>query len=394
MLRALTRWLVIIYVFTVPWEYSVDLGEPWGNIARIIGLVVLAIAVLAALESGKLRRWQSLQWMVLLFIVYWALSAMWSLDSTTTIEKLRAFLQTTVMALVIWEFDSEPDDLRNLLRAVTAGSLVLAVLTILNFTSPEAYVAGQLRYAAVGQDPNDVARFLALGFPLAACSFRLEKAEFWRWPGICYLPIGLLAVLLTASRGGAVAATCALLGAAVVIFYGHAKRAFLSVPIFAASALALFALVPDGSLARLATLRDELLFGSLNGRVEIWSRGFEAFKNAPWLGEGAGTFVLAAHTANEDTAHNTPLTMLVTGGLLGFSISLAIGWFALRAAIKNRGFIRIAMVTALFTLMLSSLVGTIEENRITWIVIAIISTTSRHGLRESEREPAPSLSDA
>lgn len=388
MLRTLTRWLLLTYVFAVPWEYSIDLGEPWGNIARVIGLLVLATALLAALESGKLCHWQPLQWMVLLFIFYWALSALWSLDSTITIEKLRAFLQTAIMALVIWEFAGEPEDLRNLLRVVTAGSLVLAALTILNFTSPEAYAIGQLRYAAVGQDPNDVARFLALGFPLAGCSLRLEKSALWRLPGICYLPIGLLAVLLTASRGGAVAATCALIGSAIVLFYGHARRAFLSVPVIAAAALALLAFVPESSLARLATLREELLFGTLNGRVEIWSRGFEAFKNAPWLGEGAGTFVLAAHTANEDTAHNTPLTMLVTGGLIGFSISLALGWFALRKALENRGFIRIAMIATLFTLVLASLVGTIEENRMTWIVIAIISIASRQSA-----QPEQSLCD-
>lgn len=384
MLTTLTRWLILAYVFAVPWEYSLDLGEPWGNIARVIGLLLIATAVLAALERGSFQRWQPLQWLILLFMFFWVLSALWSLDSATTVEKIRGILQTNVMALVIWEFSTEPQDLCNLLRAVTAGSLVLAALTILNFTNPSAYAVDQLRYVAVGQDPNDVARFLDLVLPLAACSLRLEKTALWRLPALCYLPFGLLAVLLTASRGGAVAASCALLGAAIVLSYGHARRAFIAAPFIAAIALALFALVPEGSLARLATLRDELLFGSLNGRVAIWSRGVEAYTSAPWLGQGAGTFVLAAHTANEDTAHNTPLTMLVTGGLVGFSISLAIGWFALRKALENHGYIRIAMVTTLLTLLLASLVGTIEENRITWVVLAILSISTRYCVDQNQ----------
>lgn len=387
MLRTITRWLILAYLFAVPWEYSLDFGEPWGNIARILGILVLLMASIAVLERGKVHRWQPLQWMVLLFIFYWVLSVLWSMDSAATLEKIRSFLQTAIMALVLWEFASEREDLRILLRAVTAGSLVLAVLTILSFTNPATYATDQLRFAASGQDPNDVARLLDFGFPLAACSLRLEKNWIWRLPGICSVSLGLLAVLLTASRGGAVAAAIALFGSALVLFYGHAKRAFLALPAFAAAALAIFAVVPAGSLERIATLRDELFLGTLNERLEIWSRGLEAFKTAPWLGQGAGTFVLAAHTANGDTAHNTPLTMMVTGGLVGFSISLAVVVFAFKMAVTSRGLIRIAMVTTLLTLLVSSLVGTIEENRMAWLVIALISIAARQSALEREPEP-------
>ena len=56
----------------------------------------------------------------------------------------------------------------HLLRAALAGSWVLAILTVANVASPEAIASGQIRFAAIGQDPNDVARFLDLGFPVAA----------------------------------------------------------------------------------------------------------------------------------------------------------------------------------------------------------------------------------
>ena len=32
-------WLLTVYAFTVPWEYSLEFGEPWGNVARLVGLV-------------------------------------------------------------------------------------------------------------------------------------------------------------------------------------------------------------------------------------------------------------------------------------------------------------------------------------------------------------------
>ena len=52
-------------------------------------------------------------------------------------------------------------------------------LTLANFSSPEAIAAGQIRFVAEGQDPNDVARYLDLGFPLAALLLNSEP----RWPG-------------------------------------------------------------------------------------------------------------------------------------------------------------------------------------------------------------------
>jgi len=66
-------------------------------------------------------------------------------------------------------------DLRALLRATVAGSWVLALLTLANFATAEA-VANQIRFAAEGQDPNDVARYLDLGFPLAALVKLAEPA--------------------------------------------------------------------------------------------------------------------------------------------------------------------------------------------------------------------------
>ena len=103
---------------------------------------------------------------------------------------------------LVWEFAESPRDLRSLLRAYVAGSWVLAALTLANFASIDAMIAGQIRFVAQGQDPNDAARFLDLAFPLAAVLFDGES----RWPGrllaLGYLPLGLLAVILTASRGG------------------------------------------------------------------------------------------------------------------------------------------------------------------------------------------------
>src|ERR1017187_7144470 len=54
-MRRLAWALLLLFGFTIPWEYSLDLGEPFGNVARIVGLLALLAAVPAVLETGRLR---------------------------------------------------------------------------------------------------------------------------------------------------------------------------------------------------------------------------------------------------------------------------------------------------------------------------------------------------
>ena len=325
----------------MPWEYSLDLGEPYGNIARIVGILLLLVAIPAVLEVGRIRKPGALQWAVLAFYLFWLASAMWTVDPLATFEKIRSYFQTMMCLWLLWELIERNFDLRNLLRVLVAGSWVLAILTLMNFASPEANAAEQIRFVAEGQDPNDVARFLALSFPLAAYLFRTEDRWFYRLLGLGYLPIGLFAVLLTASRGGTAAAVIALLGSLVILVKGRAiaalKIAFTLPVLF----VAIWFTLPEGVIERLATLREEITLGNLNERANIWSAGWQAFQSSPWLGAGAGAFVAAAHTAPADTAHNTPLAVLVTGGLVAFAIAVLIFMFVLRAALRTHGLMRV-----------------------------------------------------
>ncbi len=144
--------------------------------------------------------------------------------------------------------------------------------------------------------------FSILDFPMAALLLSAEP----RWPGRLlawgYLPLGLIAVLLTASRGGFVAAVVALAGCGVLLMR-RAKHgvllAALGLPVLAASAW--FA-IPHATIERLGTLYEQLQGGNLNQRANIWIAGWHAFVQAPWLGTGAGTFVEAAGLAPADTA--------------------------------------------------------------------------------------------
>jgi O-antigen ligase len=362
-MRRLTLASLMIFAFAVPWEYSLDIGEPYGNVARILGLLLLVLTLAEFALDRNMRSPGILQWLVLSFYLYFACSYFWTVESEVTLEKMRAYFQVMMIVWIIWEVGGSPLHLRGMLRAFVAGCWVLALLTMFDFVSADQTV-NQIRFVAAGQDPNDVARFLDIGFPIAALLFATEKHWAIRLLALAYLPAGLMAVLLTASRGGFSAALVALFGVTILLVLWKPQGASLTFLGLAITAAAVLLFVPIRSLDRLATLPQEAGTGDWNDRLNIWSAGWHAFRQAPWWGYGAGTFTSASGLASGDTAHNTLLAMLVTGGLFGTSIYLAILIAVCRSIFKTSGILRVALATALISWGISSMVGTVEENRV------------------------------
>lgn len=383
-MRRVTWGLLLLFAFTIPWEYSLDMGEPLGNIARIVGLLLLLAAIPAILQAKRLRTPGPLQWLVLAFYLWFCCSYFWTIEPKATLDYIRAGFQETMVVWLVWEFAENAEDLRSMLRAYVAGSWVLAVLTIANFASVEAIAADKIRFAATGQDPNDVARFLDLGFPLAALLINSET----RWPSrllaLGYLPLGLIAMVLTASRGGFLAGVVALVGCGLLLSRSHPKEMLAGVFALPAIAAAMWFTVPHETFERLATIPAQLQGGDLNQRLNIWTAGWHAFVHALLLGTGAGSFVSAAGVAPLDTAHNTALSIAVNGGLFGLFLAAGILALVVRSVVQAPGSVRVAMATALLVWMTTSLVATVEESRTTWLLLALIALAGR--LAEEEPE--------
>ena len=383
-MRRIAWFLLLLFAFTIPWEYSLELGEPLGNIARVVGLLALLAAIPAVLQTGHLRTPGLMQWLVLAFFLWLCCTYFWTIEAAETVAKLRGNFQELMIVWLVWEFAEDAGDLRALLRVTVAGSGVLAALTVANFASAEAFANAQVRFAAIGQDPNDVARFLDLGFPLAALLVNSERRWLWRLLAVGYLPLGLLGVLLTASRGGFLAAVVALVGSGLLLAYGHPKRALAGALALPALAAALWFIVPHESFERLATIPEQLQGGDLNQRLNIWTAGWHAFVRAPFFGTGAGSFVSAAGLGPIDTAHNTALSIAVSGGLVALFLATAIVAAAIWSIAQTHGPLKWAMAVALLVWLTTSVVATVEENRTTWLLLALIALAGRLEVEEPE----------
>jgi O-antigen ligase len=383
-MRRIAWFLLLLFAFTIPWEYSLELGEPLGNIARVVGLLALLAAIPAVLQTGHLRTPGLMQWLVLAFFLWLCCTYFWTIEAAETVAKLRGNFQELMIVWLVWEFAEDAGDLRALLRVTVAGSWVLAALTVANFASAEAFANAQVRFAAIGQDPNDVARFLDLGLPLAALLVNSERRWPWRLLAAGYLPLGLLGVLLTASRGGFLAAVVALVGSGLLLAYGHPKRVLAGALALPALAAALWFIVPHESFERLATIPEQLQGGDLNQRLNIWTAGWHAFVRAPFFGTGAGSFVSAAGLGPIDTAHNTALSIAVSGGLVALFLATAIVAAAIWSIAQTHGPLKWAMAVALLVWLTTSVVATVEENRTTWLLLALIALAGRLEVEEPE----------
>jgi O-antigen ligase len=384
-MRRIARGLLLVFAFAIPWEYSLDLGEPLGNVARIAGVLLVLVGIPAVLQAGRLRTPGPMQWLVLAFYLWFCGSYFWTIEPLETLDKLRGYFQEMMIVWLVWEFAESPSDLRALLRAYVAGSWVLALLTLSNFSSPEAIAAGQFRFVADGQDPNDVARYLDLGFPLAALLLNCES----RWPArllaLGYLPLGLVAVVLTASRGGVLAAVVALVGCGFLLARNHARGVLAGALALPGIAASLWFLVPHETFERIATIPRQLQGGDLNQRMNIWTFGWQAFAQAPLFGSGAGTFVSATRLAAMNTAHNTALSILVTGGLIALCLFVAIIAVAVRSILRTHGPLQLALATALGVWLITTLDATVEENRTTWLLLALIALAGRLAVEDQQR---------
>jgi O-antigen ligase len=380
--RRLAWLLLLAFAFAIPWEYSLDLDAPLGNVARIAGLMLLLAAVPAVLLAGRVRTPGPLQWLALAFFLWLCCTCFWTIQPGATLFRLRGFVQVMLPVWLVWEFTEDSGDLRDLLRAFVAGSWVLAGLTIASLATPEA---GQIRFVAQGQDPNDVARFLDLGFPLAALLLEGESTWLGKILALSYLPIGLAGVLLTASRGGFLAALVAFAGCWYLL--ARRRRGFLMATLWLPAIVAAFwLLVPYETRERLATIPEQLTRGDLNQRLNIWHAGWQAFIHAPFLGTGAGTFVAAAKLAPIDTAHNTVLALGVEGGIVALVLAAAIVAVSARSVLATKGPVRIALGTALLVWVVTSMAATVEESRTTWLLLALIAAAER--LSAQQPEPA------
>ncbi len=184
-----------------------------------------------------------------------------------------------------------------------------------NELSPWIFMEGALRrFRGLGflNDPNDLAQFCAMLFPLLF--LRWKKGAFAGNLLFTLLPASCVVLLIynTHSRG----ATLALL--AILLFTFKDKIGLVLSSVLAA--------VASAGMVALNMSGGRGINEDDGGRVELWGEGLHLFQTHPLFGVGIGNFSALSSTGL--TAHNSYVLSFAEIGLLGTMFWLAALTFA------------------------------------------------------------------
>jgi len=382
-LRKLAFAGVLGFAFVVPWEDAVVIPG-FGTIGRASGFLLMAVALPQFIERGRLvMRSPSVAAAALGGFALWgSATLLWTVDSMATARAVTTLVQLVVMFTLIWQLCETDARRRAAMQAYVLGGFVAVADALVNYVTGQE--AAFRRFAATGFDPNDFAAILALGIPMA---WQLARgARLWlAILNLAYLPAALIAILLSASRGGAIAAGVAML---VVVFglptMDRATRR-AAIVVGAALLVVLPLIVPvigalaESSIYRFGSIARGLGEGSLNERGVIWRSGFEAFPENPIRGAGLGAFaaVIERTGLGAEVAHNSFLSVFVETGVVGALLFAAVLLAVLLPLLRAPRRIALPDLVLFLTLMVVMIPLSWELRKPTWFVLAMLAAS--HG---------------
>lgn len=309
-------------VFTVPWT-DMAMFDSFGTISRIIGMPAFAMCMMSTLAKGQWR-FHAAHFVALAFVALAGISYFWSIDTEATVMKIITYAQLLLLFWVIFQSADTVIRVENLLGAFVLGAGVAAGFTLYSYA--QGVELAYQRYSAGDMNPNDLAYALVMAIPMA-WYLRLRQTRDWlTWVGNLYVPLGLFAVFLTASRGGAVVAFMVL--SYIVLRFDDLKRTEkILFPLVASIMIVMMvANLPQTAIARIATIGSELTAGDMNSRSTIWSAGLQIVNQHWFLGAGSGSFEagVTKYLGYAMAPHNAYIAILAENGVVGLLLFLGI----------------------------------------------------------------------
>lgn len=382
-MRTVTFWASLGMIFIIPWEGLVTV-EGMGTVSKAAGLLVGVLWVASIIGTGRFRRPHPFHLLVFLFVLWNAVSVLWSVDVDGTLSRSLIYFRLFAMVYMIWDLYRTPAALKAALQAYVLGGYVSIGSTIVNFN--EAVTVTAQRFSATGFNANLLPLVLALGVPvawhLAVSEGQNRKAIplMLRLVNYAYVPAAVFAILLTGSRGGFLATLPVF-----VFIVGSLTqlKLHLRVSLFAGligALLAVLAVVPESSFQRLATIDEEIAEGDLTGRVNIWRTGTVIFSQHPFLGVGGGSF--DAETGK--SAHNVYLSLLTDLGIVGFSLFvLILAMVVYQGRYLPKRYSRLWVTILVVWLVASSTIST-EHKKYTWLFLSLVVVNISLFIRRDE----------
>jgi O-antigen ligase len=364
-----------IFVFAVPWERIIVLPGV-SIVTRVTGMLALALALLAVVTSARVRRLHGFHLAALLFLISAGIG-LFNIRMQEIPDKFLTFVQLLLMVWMIWQLAPSRQRVLGLMAAYVFGAYFAAFDTIMRYRAGAGRIT---RFAAGEADPNDHAMVLALGLSMAWYLGMTTRQPILRWVYRAYLPVAIVVIGLTGSRGGMLAAIVALMVVPLTMTRLSPGRLASAILILGISGAVAVTYVPDRLVERFASTGADVGDLSFGGRFKLWNAGFQAWTLKPLLGYGTTGFTRAVTQrlgAFTQVAHNSFLSVLVEEGLLGFVFYILM-FVAVFRSIMQLPLVERRFALVLFgTLIVAMLPLTWEHRKAAWFVLAALAGFSR-----------------
>jgi len=309
----------------MPWEEEFVVVQGT-SLSLAIGVVAFAMGLCATMASWRVRKIHPAHYLLGGLVMWIVSSYLWSRSLDATIVKARSSVQLLLMTWLIWEFAPTRKRLQALLAAYVLGSYVSAVSVLYAFVTNSGSNLGIVegRYTAAGFDENELGVTLALAVVMSGYLLALDQGYRFLW--LIHIPVAVLAICLTGSRGAFIT-TCIAIAIVPCSFASFTTRVkwmvVLGIIILCSAAIIV---IPHGSWDRIGTIHNEVAEGTLTNRTRIWAAGLEVYREHPLLGVGSGAFGDSVYSRLDIpyVAHNSYLSILVELGTVGATLFAAV----------------------------------------------------------------------
>lgn len=327
----------------------------------IVGAWVGKSATADSWQRLQLRRRAGIFFILLLFLVWLALTMIWAEDSGRSLSLLLSTVEGAAFLVLIATSLQSTQHLRWVAGGFVAGALLSTFIGILG-------VGGTLeqggRLQGASGDPNyfaaQVFAATALVLGLAATTRNLA-IRFWLLLALLPLAYGLVA---SQSRGGFIAAV-AMAAAALILFKNRRVEVFAAV-LAVGALLGVWIATDSETWARITSNEDG---GS--GRTDLWTIAWRMSGDQPVAGVGLDNFAVRSLEYTREPGelsdvfqiergqpvHNGYLSLLAETGIIGVGLFLALGIAVLRAGVRAASEFDLAGDHAAATMTRATIVG-------------------------------------
>jgi putative inorganic carbon (HCO3(-)) transporter len=404
---ALTNLNAGVCIFATVWYFSEVISSI--PAAKMMGIVLVG-SWLAIVTVGRLRGRQIFEdnrflYLLGVFIVWAGASALWAEHAGPAVTAVTRYAPNALLFPIFYAAVRERDDALKIVGAMIIGALLGAAFGVVNPSFGED--PGRLS-GALGNANATAASMVVTLVLLGGLAGALRDRPWTRGVVILALPLPLVFLFMTASRGGLIGLIVVLVAATVMAGRWRKLMVAIIAMVVVGAVVYFAALAPPSATERVTHPEGG------TGRSDIWKVGWRLVEAHPINGVGAGNFVTSTRLfllkpgliERDDfildtpkVAHNTYLQLAAELGIVGLGLFLAaVVWVLVFAARAARQFTRAGdigmsvMAKAVFIALLGYLAGAFFDAREyasdLWLLMALAPALLAVAHRELARRTA------